>query len=204
MQYFLACGIALHFADIRMAAATPHLVPYPLTLCFLTSVFRPSYFNIQDQEIGRHGAAFGLLKVVFLPYADGQKSGRWNSLLKSVLDPRMDISEIWIQPINIMLVICLINLTACYQYRILHISCEVKNQKSLTELTVLKVWPKTLLLLDLQSGWGLEKQEFKNLETKDFFSVCFQQNETVSWRGRENNNGGDFFSEKWSENENVF
>lgn len=75
-----------------------HPSPCPITLSLPAFCHEPLDHHIsisRTQEMGAHGAAFGLLKVVILPYADGQKSGGWNSLLKSVLDPRMDIAEIY-------------------------------------------------------------------------------------------------------------
>lgn len=211
MQYFLACGIALHFTDIRMAAATPHLVPPPSD-SLLSDV---SLWTIIFQYLGHRRSA-----------DMGQHLGCWKLYFYHMLTAESQEhetlcwSQCWIQGWTYQK--CIMNsahehnagdlpyefnnmLPIQKYYTFLVQSNTKRKKKSKTvfcvHLIVSKAWAKTLLLLDLQSGWGLEKQEFRN---KEFFSVCFQQNETGSQRGRQNNNGEDIPSEKWGENENVF
>lgn len=188
----------------------PTLSHLPLTLCFLTWLFRPLYFNIQDPGDQQTWGSIWAAESCVFTICWWPKVRRVKLCTEVSVESKDGLIRniSWTQPITIMLVICLINLTTCYQYRnITHFLWSQKQTKKMSKAgfwvhrTVIKPWLKTLLLLDLKSGWGLEKQEFRN---KGFFSVCFQQNKTVSWRGRENNNGEFFFSEKWGENENVF
>lgn len=135
MQYFLACGIALHFVDTRMAAATPYLCPSTFPL----SAFR--HKSLDDCVSNNYPYPRGLADT-------GQHFGCWHCIftiwlwlkvrkVKLYTEVRVGSKDgynkniSWTQPISSMLVICLTNLTTCYLYRIIiHLLWGKKQNKN--------------------------------------------------------------------------